>query len=310
VATDADPAGQRAAHRAFWQLAARAEDPRQLRLPDGTDPAEYLQTHGPAALRAALENAVPLAEQVTAARTAPFAHRLDSNEGRIAAMRVAADVIGARPPDRWLEAAPSIAERFQVAAETVVDEVLDAGHAWGSDSRGLVRARLAERPPDPLPAAPPDPAGDPQQRWAPLVASFAGDLTGDPHWPVLAAHIDRAAATGYDVTHRLLVLTAQRPLDPRHRARDLDLRLTADHPDCLPPADPAHVRDDQAHAEQAAARRMATADRHTAHQRTRGPQPGPDRTAPRGHDLATTPAPPGPPPPDRRPTPPGPRHRP
>jgi DNA primase len=262
VATDADPAGQRAAHRAYWQLAARGDDPRQLTLPEAKDPAELFQTHGPAALRGALQAAPPLAEHVTAARTAPLTHRLDNIDGRIAAMRVAADVIGARPPTQWVEGATRLATQYQLAQATVLNEVLDSGHQWTLDSRGRARARLAERHPDPLPPPAAQPPADPTQRWAPLVASFAGDLSRDPHWPALAAHIDRAHHTGYDVTHRLLVLTAVRPLDHRHPARDLDLRLAADHPGCLPPADPATVRADQAHTEATAARRLALADRH------------------------------------------------
>jgi DNA primase len=289
VATDTDQAGQRAAHRAYWQLAARGDDPRQLLLPEAKDPAELFQNHGAAAVRAALQAAPPLAEHVTAARTAPLTHRLDSVEGRIAAMRVAADVLGARPPTQWLEGATRLAEQYQLAQATVINEVLDAGHEWTTDARGRARARLAERPPDPLPPPAPEPATDPEQRWAPLVASFAGELSRDPHWPVLASHIDRAPHhTGYDVDHRLLVLTAHRPLDHRHPARDLDLRLTADHPGCLPPADPAAVRAELADIDAAAAQRLADADRHTAHRHTRTPPVANDTRATESTPIPAT----------------------
>jgi DNA primase catalytic core len=308
VATDADPAGQRAAHRAFWQLAARGEDPRQLLIADGKDPADYLHSHGPDALGLALQVAPPLAEQVTAARTVGYTHRLDSIEGRLAAMRIAADLLGARPPEQWRDGATRLAEQYHLAPGTVINEVLDAGVAWGDDPRGRARARLAERPPDSLPAPTARPPADPEERWAPLVASFAGDLTRDPHWPVLASHIDRAAATGYDVDHRLLVLTAIRPLDHRHPARDLDLRLAADHPDSLPPPDPATIRDDQAAAEAAALRRLTHADRDTAHRHARA-TPAPHQQV--AHDssrAATPPHPASAPQPERGRTAPG--HRP
>jgi DNA primase len=54
VATDADPAGQQAAHRIFWQLTARGDDPRHLAVPGGKDPAGLLQTAGATVLREAL----------------------------------------------------------------------------------------------------------------------------------------------------------------------------------------------------------------------------------------------------------------
>jgi len=62
VATDNDRAGQQAARRAFWQLTARGDNPRHLVVPHGKDPAELLQTAGPAALRSALEQAPDLAD--------------------------------------------------------------------------------------------------------------------------------------------------------------------------------------------------------------------------------------------------------
>ena len=40
VTTDADPAGDKASERAYWQLTARGDNPARLGMPDGQDPAE------------------------------------------------------------------------------------------------------------------------------------------------------------------------------------------------------------------------------------------------------------------------------
>ena len=277
VATDNDRAGHQAAHRAFWRLAGRGEDPRHLLLPPGTGPAELLHNAGPAVLRAGLDAAAPLAEKVIADRTAVFADRLDTIEGRLHAARRAADVIAALPATSWLERATATADQFGVAQHTVLNEVLDRGHDWTEDPRGLARQRVAERLPEP--ARPPaTPSSDPTQRWAALAATIGTALACDPHWPVLAEHLTRAEASGYDVANRLTVLIAHRPLDGQHTPRDLDLRLISDCPGCLPPTDPAELRDTQDQYARAAAHRMAVADQHTAHrQLQRDPKPTPQR---------------------------------
>ncbi|WP_375497642.1 toprim domain-containing protein, partial [uncultured Jatrophihabitans sp.] len=239
VATDNDRAGQQAAHRAFWQLVARGEDPRHLVVTHGKDPAELLHSDGAAALRAGLESAAPLADQVIADRTAPFADRLDTIEGRVHAARRAADVIGALPAETWLARANATADQFGLAPTTVINDVLDRGHEWTEDPRALARQRIAERLPEPARPAPAT-TGKPATRWADLAVGLSEGLVDDPHWPTLAEHLARAEATGYDVTNRLTILAAQRPLDNAHRARDLDLRLVSDWPRCLPPTAQPH----------------------------------------------------------------------
>jgi DNA primase catalytic core len=280
VATDNDRAGRQAAHRAFWQLAARGEDPRHLIVPHGKDAAELLQTDGPATLRASLDTTPPLAEQIITDRTAAYTDRLDTIEGRLHATRRAADIIGALPATRWLEGATTIADQFGAAPATAINEVLDAGHGWTEDPRARARQRLAERLPEPAPVlAPP---AEPTQRWAELATTLTGtDLTTDPHWAVLAEHLTRADATGYDVDNRLRVLLAQQPIPERHAARDIDLRLVSDWPGCLPPTDPDTQRDNHTHNEQAAAQRMATADQDTANRQVPNEPPPPARTTPR-----------------------------
>jgi DNA primase catalytic core len=292
VATDNDRAGQQAAHRAFWQLVARGEDPRHLVVAHGKDPAELLQTHGPDVLRTALQDAVPLAEQIIADRTAVNADRLDTIEGRIHATRRAADVIGARPATTWLDGATTIADQIGVAPQTAINEVLDAGHAWTEDPRGLARRRLTERLPEAAPTRSATPS-DPTARWTTLATRLTHlDVAADPHWPVLAEHLSRAEDTGYDVANRLVVLLANQPLPAHHALRDLDLRLVTDWPGCLPPTGPAAQRDNHDQQERAAQRRKAVADEHTAHDQLRPPARGASTPSP---TPTTPPAPPQPP---------------
>lgn len=61
---DGDAAGQRAAERAIQFLDKSEADLRCVVLPDGLDPAEYLDVHSPSELEEILENAVPLMDFV------------------------------------------------------------------------------------------------------------------------------------------------------------------------------------------------------------------------------------------------------
>ncbi len=223
VATDSDRAGQQAAHRAYYKLLAHGQSPRHLSAPTTTtgtptvkDPAELLQTAGPAGLRAALDSAAPLASTVVADRVDAHAASLRWAEGRIAAVRAAAPVIAGLPPADWPNHITAVAERTGVAHPQVVLEVLDAAQGWTADPRAAAARQLAQPIPDRAPA-PPAPL-----RWAQLGEQVHPGLTGDPHWPALAATLDRAAAHGHDPAMTLPALAARRPLDPDHPGRDLD----------------------------------------------------------------------------------------
>ena len=63
VATDADAGGRAAAEADYWRLTALGDVPRHAALPDRLDPAELLQTRGPAALHTTLASAVGLADR-------------------------------------------------------------------------------------------------------------------------------------------------------------------------------------------------------------------------------------------------------
>lgn len=85
IAYDADAAGQQATLRGLEVLAAAGCDVRVLRVPDGKDPDEFVQAHGPEAFRQLLAGAVPLIEFKI--RLALDRHPGHSAEARAAAVR-------------------------------------------------------------------------------------------------------------------------------------------------------------------------------------------------------------------------------
>lgn len=121
----------------------------------------------------------------------------------------------------------------------------------------------------------PQPATGPQHaagaQWADTVAEFAGqDLRGEPGWNTLAATLDRAAATGWNVTEPLPAAIAQTPL-PAHGSVSLDLayRVMDACPDAVPPA-PSVARINGAEP-------GASGRQREAAERAIRPTPAPDR---------------------------------
>jgi len=137
VGTDADHAGRTAAIAAYWKLVARGANPGHLTLPDGLDPAELLSTAGPQALRAAIAAAragdSTLARTVVTDRVAGYADRLHTAEGTVHAIRAAAKVIGALPPEHWAAHLAHLDTLIDAAAGLTGLEVLDAALARAGD---------------------------------------------------------------------------------------------------------------------------------------------------------------------------------
>jgi len=169
VGTDADAAGRTAAIAAYWKLVARGANPGHLTLPDGLDPAELLSTAGPQALRAAVAAAragnSTLARTVVTDRVAGYADRLHTAEGTVHAIRAAAKVIGALPPEHWAAHIAHLDTLIDAAAGLTGLEVLDAALAWAAVRRaaactaGIVPAAprgraAAPQPPDKAPTWP------------------------------------------------------------------------------------------------------------------------------------------------------------
>ena len=98
VAFDDDPAGRKAAVRAYDILRAVSGRLQSAVLP-GKDPAEILQTEGPEVLRAVLRDQVqPLSSVVIDVHLAPWERRLQDPEGPLLAMRSTATVIAGLLP--------------------------------------------------------------------------------------------------------------------------------------------------------------------------------------------------------------------
>ena len=93
IALDGDRAGREAAIKAHGVLLTVTRNATAVLLPTGRDPAEILQTDGPAALSSALQQAEPLAKVVIDAHIDRWAPQLDHVEGQLNAMRSAAFLI-------------------------------------------------------------------------------------------------------------------------------------------------------------------------------------------------------------------------
>lgn len=109
VATDADPAGQQAAARAYELLTEHGLDPRGAVLPAGMDPAQTVELHGPAALVDRLTMAEPLGRQLI--EHALAGHDLSWPEARLGAARAAAGVIAKASPATWEREVEAVATR-------------------------------------------------------------------------------------------------------------------------------------------------------------------------------------------------------
>jgi hypothetical protein len=76
----------------------------------------------------------------------------------------------------------------------------------------------------------------PAQRWSAVCDALDKRITADPHWPALAAQLERAANTGTDVAAVLAQVTADNALPDEHPARSLAYRVADVVPDLRSPA--------------------------------------------------------------------------
>ena len=263
-ATDADVAGQVAAQRAFWLLAARGHVPRHVLLAEGQDPAAVLQHDGPEVLRCALDEAQPLARVLLDER---LSHQRDNPQ----AVPECADVIAAQPPRTWAEQIDYAAARTTSGAPMVQQAVAAAAPRWTLDplscaesqigNLASVRTRL-QRAAQPRSSA--HETGDlgpatglgagsrvgsaasgqtsssgatgsgattaevpPLGSWLGLAHGIAPLLTAADDWPILSRAIQEAAAAGYAVAGGLAGLASEGTLSPQHPATELAYRLRA-----------------------------------------------------------------------------------
>ena len=119
VAFDDDTAGRKAAVRAY-DILRTVSGRLQSAVLSGKDPAEILETEGPAALREILRNQVqPLSAVVIDAHLAPWERRLQDPEGPLLAMRSTATVIAGLLPAGTAETIRQITGNRELAT---VDE--------------------------------------------------------------------------------------------------------------------------------------------------------------------------------------------
>jgi DNA primase len=158
VAFDDDAAGRRAAVRAYHLLAPITTGVEAVELPAGQDPAQVLADHGPTVLAATLaEHTRPLADLVIDAELEKWSRWLDHAEGRINAMRAAAPLIAAMPPDHVGRQVARLAERLDLDYATVTCAVTDA-------LPGVIAGSADDR----NPRGPPARAGRPAQQDFPV----------------------------------------------------------------------------------------------------------------------------------------------
>jgi DNA primase catalytic core len=174
IATDADPAGWQSAQRAFWRLAALRANPRYLALPDGVDPADVLRTEGAVALAGRLTGSPLFAAALIDRRVAERIDEHSDTAARIWLGRDLARVIGALPPNQWLERIQQVAEGIDLPLAMVQQEVLEAGTTWTDDPSGCCarefavlrpaastkRVKVVQQRPDAGSAEALDPGGD------------------------------------------------------------------------------------------------------------------------------------------------------
>ena len=152
VAYDNDQSGRQATV-ATYELLIESTHPNQTlvaaSLPRGTDPAELLQVHGPAALRSALTGQTlhPLAEQAIDASLEPWVPVLDGIDGRVAAVKAVAPLIAKLPEADVAHQVVRLAGRVNLAPVTVGIAVTDA--LTSHPGRGSRVSRVSHQPATP-----------------------------------------------------------------------------------------------------------------------------------------------------------------
>jgi DNA primase len=217
VATDADIAGRVAAERDFWILTLYRLDPRYAQLPEGSDPADLLARHGPAALVATLDRALPLGERLLNERL--------TNLPPDQAQREATRVVAARPPASWDEGSSTISSRLNAPLHAVRQTLLAQLKDWNTDSR-----RAAGTPLRGVNDVKRRRSGaaqvSPEQRWAALADQLDQRLLRQGDWPALAQLIQHVHEQGHDVAAITRGLLTATPLNDLP-AQDLRYRLVA-----------------------------------------------------------------------------------
>lgn len=127
VAFDPDPAGQRAAVRAYPLLCQFTAKVDAVSFQPGQDPAQILASEGPAALTRMLSTYTrPLADLVIDSELGRWDNWLRFAEGQVNALRATAGLIAAMPPSHVGRQVTRVAIRLGMEHAPVTEAVTDA----------------------------------------------------------------------------------------------------------------------------------------------------------------------------------------
>jgi len=127
IATDADAAGEAAAQRHYWLLAAENLHPLVADLPTGTDPADLLASNTARSLWTALDEAQPLHDRL-------LDRALATHLGEDAVLQ-AIHLLASQPADTWKSSIGLIAERSGLPVSLVSVALSPIVRAWNASPR-------------------------------------------------------------------------------------------------------------------------------------------------------------------------------
>ncbi|CAN3980532.1 DNA primase [Kitasatospora purpeofusca] len=243
---DGDAAGQKAALRAFEDDQKFAAKTSIAVSPGGMDPCELRLAKGDDAVRELIDNPVPLFEFALGSAVAK--HRVDTPEGRSAALEEAAPIV-ARIKDRSIqhEYAVRLAGMLGILDEPFVVRRVGQLARWDRERQQNPRAGGQRRPEPPQPVRPARPAfvlnsRDPAQfverellklalqhpdLVAPAFDNYAEDEFPTPPYTAVRRAIGQAGGAAYGAT--LADFTSVvREICPDDRVRSLVTELTVE----------------------------------------------------------------------------------
>ncbi|KGN34602.1 DNA primase [Knoellia sinensis KCTC 19936] len=143
---DGDAAGQKAAMKAFGEDQRWASQSFVAVAPDGMDPCDLRLARGDEAVKALVEDAVPMFE--FAVRTTIKRFDLETAEGRVQAMRAVAPIINSiRDSSLRPEYMRTVAGMLGVEVEQVLNEAQRAGRISAREAAAGAPARPGDRTP-------------------------------------------------------------------------------------------------------------------------------------------------------------------
>ncbi|MDN5564988.1 MAG: toprim domain-containing protein, partial [Luteococcus sp.] len=132
LATDNDPAGNTAADKDHFKLAVHRTYTLRAELPAGSDPAELLITHGPAALTRCLDNAKPTTDRLI-------------NSADDDAVDQALSAIAAAHPSTWQQGLEGLSQQTRIPEEHLQARLVPLVQAWNDTPRAAAADATAQQ---------------------------------------------------------------------------------------------------------------------------------------------------------------------